>query len=129
MREGGGGGVGAGGGSGGETVCRIISLTRRTRAVKTALLLTTRRENRCVSLRAASAVFGLDARHEWVSARAREKKKKKKKVLALNQAVFTRGGISSNNCGSLPLKDGGGRFLGDRCERRSLKSLHLIRGL
>lgn len=105
MREG--GGAGAGGGSGGETVCGIISLTRRTRAVKTALLLTTRRENRCVSLRAASAVFGLDARHEWVSAGAR---KKKKKVLALNQAVFTRGGISSNNCGSLPLKDGGGRF-------------------
>lgn len=126
MREG--GGAGAGGGSGGETECGIISLTRRTRAVKTALLLTTRRENRCVSLRAASAVFGLDARHEWVSARSREKKKKKK-VLALNQAVFTRGGISSNNCGSLPLKDGGGRFLGDRCERRSLKSLHLIRGL
>lgn len=105
MREG--AGAGGGGGSGGETVCGIISLTRRTRAVKTALLLTTRRENRCVSLRAASAVFGLDARHEWVSARAR---KKKKKVLALNQAVFTRGGISSNNCGSLPLKDGGGRF-------------------
>lgn len=73
MRE----GAGAGGGSGGETVCGIISLTRRTRAVKTALLLTTRRENRCVSLRAASAVFGLDARHEWVSARARKKKRKK----------------------------------------------------
>lgn len=69
MREGG----GAGGGSGGETVCGIISLTRRTRAVKTALLLTTQRENRCVSLRAASAVFGLDARHEWVSARAQKK--------------------------------------------------------
>lgn len=76
MREGGGAGAGAGGGSGGETECGIISLTRRTRAVKTALLLTTRRENRCVSLRAASAVFGLDARHEWVSARSREKKKK-----------------------------------------------------
>lgn len=50
------------------------------RAVKTALLLTTRRGNRCVSLRAASAVLGLDARREWVSARAQEEEGEKKKV-------------------------------------------------